>query len=79
MYFVYVLFSDKLDCRYVGSCKDVRERLKRDNQGKSRFTKGGFPRKLMYTESYSSLSEARLRERFLKTGVGRKWLDETLK
>ncbi len=79
MYFVYVLYSDKLNKRYVGSTSDIDKRLIEHNSGKSKFTKGGIPWKLIYSEKYETNSDARKRELFLKTSVGRKFLDEQLK
>jgi putative endonuclease len=78
MFYVYVLYSDKLNKRYIGSTSDVNNRLKEHNTGKSRFTKAGVPWKLIYQESYQSNHEARRRELFLKSGVGRKFLDQIL-
>ncbi len=79
MYFTYVLFSKKLNKRYVGSTADVQLRLIEHNNGHSKFTKGGIPWSLIHTEKFNTLSEARKRELFLKSGVGRKFLDNLLK
>ena len=79
MYFVYVLYSKKLNKRYVGSSHDVNSRLNEHNNGKSKFTKAGVPWKLIYQESYPTNSEARKRELFLKSGAGRKFIDQLLK
>jgi putative endonuclease len=76
MYYVYVLWSEKLKKRYVGSTKNLEQRIKEHNSGKTTFTKSGVPWKLIYYEQYTSLSEARKREIFLKSGQGRKLLDE---
>ena len=71
----YVLWSDKLQKRYVGSTtREPLDRLHDHNHRKTSFTSSGIP--LMHAERYPSLSEARKREIFLKSGVGRKWLDE---
>ncbi|MBE0572266.1 MAG: GIY-YIG nuclease family protein [Ignavibacteriaceae bacterium] len=78
MYSVYVLFSKKLNKRYIGSTQDVDQRLNEHNLGKSKFTSGGIPWELIYNESFSTNSEARKRESFLKSGVGRKFLDQIL-
>lgn len=53
--------------------------MKEHNTGKSKFTKAGIPWKLIYQESYQSNQEARQRELFLKSGVGRKLLDKIVK
>ncbi len=79
MSWVYVLWSDKLRKRYVGSTgKDPVNRQKEHNRGKTRSTKGEIPWRIIHTEHFESLSEARKREMFLKAGAGRKWLDENI-
>ena len=78
MYYVYVLYSEKLNKRYIGSTQDIARRLREHNFGKSKFTKVGIPWKLIYQESHQSNHETRRRELFLKSGVGRKFLDQIL-
>jgi putative endonuclease len=75
MYFTYVLWSEKLQKRYVGSCENINIRLRQHNSGQSKFTKGGIPWKVIYSETFQDISSARKRELFLKSGVGRKFLD----
>ncbi len=79
MFTVYVLWSDRLQKRYIGSTKNIDKRLMEHNSGKNRFTKGGVPWKVVYIESFQSNSEGRKREVFLKSGVGRRFLDDILK
>jgi len=79
MFYVYVLFSQRLNKRYVGSSHTVHDSMKEHNTGKSKFTKAGIPWKLIYWESFQSNQEARQREVFLKSGVGRKLLDKIVK
>jgi len=76
--YIYVLWSNKLQKRYVGSTENLDKRMYEHNHGHSKFTKGGIPWELLYQEEFNSLSEARKRELFLKTGVGRKTLDGIL-
>jgi len=78
MFVVYVLYSDKLNKRYIGSTRDLNNRLKEHNTGKSKSTKAGIPWKLIYQEYYQSNQDARRRELILKSGVGRKFLDQIL-
>lgn len=75
-YKVYVLQSIKDGIRYIGSGANAEERLRRHNKGDYKFTKGHKPWKIIYKEQYKDCSEAVRRERFLKSGQGRKWLDE---
>ncbi len=76
MYFVYVLWSLKLSKRYVGATEDVVKRFHEHNNGNNKFTKGGIPWILIHQEEYLTKTEALKRENFLKSGQGRKWLDE---
>ena len=79
MYKVYVLWSSRLQKRYIGSTADVAKRLREHNWGGNKFTKGGIPWILVYEEELPDATSARKRENFLKTGAGRAWLDSILK
>jgi len=80
MYIVYALRSLKNNKRYIGyTSKDALKRLKEHNQGCNKWTRGNGPFKIIHTEEYGAKIEAIKRERFLKSGQGRKWLDENIK
>ncbi|MBL7131718.1 MAG: GIY-YIG nuclease family protein [Candidatus Omnitrophica bacterium] len=80
MLYIYVLRSLKNKKRYVGSTKILpEERIKQHNYGSNNWTKHNRPFELIYKETCSTVTEARKREHFLKSGAGRKFLDETLK
>lgn len=74
-YVVYVLKSLKTGKRYVGQTSNLEKRLKDHNSGLSVYTKNRGPWKLVFQEDYNSRSEAMLREKYLKTGKGRDFLD----
>jgi putative endonuclease len=76
MFYTYVIRSTKTGRRYVGSCKNVEERLDRHNSGHSKATRHGVPWLLEHTESFPTRADATRRERYLKTGRGRDELDE---
>jgi putative endonuclease len=79
MYYTYVLKSSRNGKRYVGhTAKDPQIRLNEHNRGSNRFTKGNGPFAIVHIESYDSKTEARKRELFLKSGVGRQFLDKIL-
>jgi putative endonuclease len=75
-YQVYVLKSLKDGIRHIGCGSSARERLRRHNKGDYIFTSGHRPWKLIFTENYQERKAAFEREKFLKSGQGRKWLDE---
>ena len=77
-YYVYVLKSETHQTRYVGCASDVQVRLNEHNSGRCRYTSGRRPWRLVYQEKWNTLSEARLREKKLKSGQGREELDKIL-
>ncbi len=61
--------------RYVGITNDLARRLCEHRSGNTRGGQiiGEF--EVLLTESYPDYQTARLRERYLKSGQGRQWLD----
>ena len=65
---MYIIESIKSGKYYIGSTsRSVKERIGEHNRGLSRFTKTDRPWKLRYNESYLTLSEARKREKQIKS------------
>lgn len=79
MYYVYVLQSEKTERWYTGSANDLRKRLKQHNEGKSSYTKNKIPWKLIYYEACLNEEDARSREKYLKTGMGKRYLKNRLR
>ena len=78
-FYVYVLKSLRNQKRYVGSTRiSPQERLKQHNYGCNQWTKENRPFELIYHEEYQTMTEARKREIFLKSGIGRKFLNQIL-
>jgi putative endonuclease len=72
---VYVL-KGSTGRRYIGITNDLSRRL-REHRAKK--TKGGQileEFRVLYREQFPDHNMAREREKFLKSGQGRKWLDE---
>ena len=67
MYNVYILMSELNGRFYIGSCIDITERLAYHNSGRALSTKAYTPWKLVYSETYDTLSEARKREYQIKS------------
>ena len=78
MAYLYVLHSLKYNRYYIGSTREIVNRLKTHNSGKVRSTKAYRPWKLIYTEKFETYSDARKRETCLKSGVGRQWLKKNI-
>ena len=80
LYYVYVLKSLKNNKRYIGyTTKKPEERLGEHNTGSNAFTRRNGPFELIYSEKHKDKIFARKRERFLKSGYGRIFLEKTLK
>jgi len=72
--YIYALRSE-IDGRiYVGMSSNVEKRLKEHNAGYVFSTKGYRPWKLIYIEKALNRLKARIREKYLKSGVGKELL-----
>jgi predicted GIY-YIG superfamily endonuclease len=79
MYSVYVLRSLRNGKRYVGyTGQPVAVRVRQHNTGQNRWANQNRPFELQHVEEFAESSEARAREKFLKTGAGRRELDRLL-
>lgn len=74
MYSVYAIKSLDKNYIYVGMSANVPKRLKEHNDGKTHSTKPYRPYKLIYREVVGSRAQARLREKYLKSGIGKEYL-----
>jgi len=71
---VYILQSLKDNRTYVGYAIDVWARLLEHNSGKVRATKHRRPLEVLYTELCKTLKDAKRREKYWKSGGGRRKL-----
>ncbi len=79
MYYVYILKSKKNKRWYTGSTNNLRKRFKEHNNGKSGWTKKGVPLELIYYEACLNEEDVRLREIYLKSGMGKRYIKNRLK
>ncbi len=79
MYYVYVLLSQKDKKFYAGVTDNLRRRLKEHNAGSEPSTRSRLPFKLIYYEACIDKNDAIAREKFLKTGMGKKYLKNRLR
>ena len=73
-YFVYVIKSQVDGRIYVGFSSDVEKRLKEHNCGKTKSTKGFCPWVMIFKEEIPDRIEARKKEKYYKTGIGKEKL-----
>jgi putative endonuclease len=74
MYYVYVISSLEHNYMYVGMTIDLDSRIKRHNDGRERTKKPYKPIRLIYQEVCDTRLEARLREKYWKSGIGKERL-----
>jgi putative endonuclease len=79
MYYVYLLLSEKDGHFYTGSTSDLKRRLNEHNSGKVKSTTFRKPFKLIYYEGCLNEDGARGCEKYLKSGMGKKYLKNRLK
>jgi putative endonuclease len=79
MYSVYILRSELNERYYIGSTKDIKTRLSRHNAGHTPSTKAYRPWKLVYSESFSNLRDARKREQEIKSWKNPKYMAKILR
>ncbi|MFH0804537.1 MAG: GIY-YIG nuclease family protein [Candidatus Zambryskibacteria bacterium] len=79
MFYTYVIKSMKNNYLYTGSTIDLRKRFKQHNEGKSTYTKSRSPYELIYYEASLNERDARSREKYLKSGMGKRYLKTRLK
>ena len=75
---VYVLKSASSGKHYVGMTSDLSRRLKDHNSGRSKFTSGHIPWVLIYKEDSSDFASGRLREKYLKTAAGKRFIEKVI-
>lgn len=85
MYLVYVLKNSKTNKKYIGQTNNLELRLKRHNgllpSKKKSFTninRADGKWIVIYKQEYNTREEAVKREKYLKSHVGREWLEKSI-
>ena len=79
MHYVYILLSEKNKRMYTGYTNDLNRRIKEHNARKSRYTKSRGPYNLIYYEASLNMKDAIAREKYLKSGMGKRYLKNRMK
>ena len=79
MYYFYILQSQKDNSYYYGSTSNLKERLERHDNSGSRYTSCKKPWRLVHSEKYRTLSEARKREFQVKLKKRKSYVDWLVK
>jgi len=78
MYYTYVLKSLVDNKLYIGFTNDLKKRFSEHNNGKNKSTIARRPFELVYFEGCQSKNKAIKREKYFKTGFGRKYLKDRI-
>ena len=79
MWYVYVLRSISSGYWYTGVTKDLRKRFEQHHQGVHGWTKQHRPYELIYYEACKHNDDATAREKYLKSGPGKRYLKNRMK
>ena len=79
MYFIYILYSQRVKNLYVGHTSNLEKRLKKHNDGLVKTTKNRRPLILIHKESYTTRYDAMRREKYLKSLYGSRVRKQILK
>jgi putative endonuclease len=79
MHYIYLLKSKKDKQWYTGCCEDLRKRFNQHNNNEVNSTKNRGPFDLIYYEGCLNKQDAFAREKYLKTGMGKRYLKNRLK
>ena len=76
MYYVYILLGKVNKRTYTGVAANVNKRLAEHNAGRVKSSRPYRPYKIIHTEAFETLREARQKEKFYKSTTGRRKLKE---
>ena len=78
-YYVYVLISKTDNSWYIGYTSNLDDRIKQHNEGRTITTSRKMPWEILYYEVSFNKEDAVAREKYLKSGMGRRYLKNRLK
>ncbi len=79
MWYIYVIQSMKDNEWYTGYTDDLKKRFQEHNKGLVYVTRRRRPFKLIYYEACLNEQDAKMREQYLKSGMGKKYIRNRLK
>lgn len=78
-FYTYVLRCEKTKTFYTGTTSNLEKRLEQHNKGQVFYTKNKLPLQLVYFEACLNKEDAYRRERYLKTGIGKRYIKNRIK
>ena len=74
MFSVYAISSETRNYIYVGLTSNLAKRIEFHNNGYERTTAPYRPFRLIFSEEFPDRPTARLKEKYLKSGIGKEFL-----
>ena len=79
MFYTYVIKSKNRNYIYVGLSNNPERRISEHNKGKEKTTKPYSPFNIIFIEKHQTRIEARKREKYLKSGIGKEKIKNYIK
>jgi len=79
MHYTYVLLSKKDNKLYTGYTNNLKQRIRKHSSGQVISTKARLPIQLIYYEVCGNKKDARAREKYLKSEMGKRYLKNRLR
>jgi putative endonuclease len=77
-FYVYILFSLKDKKLYIGDTENLKIRLGEHFNGRVKATANRRPLEIIHYEAFTDIRDAKVRERFLKSGFGQSQMKKAL-
>ncbi|MEL7001174.1 MAG: GIY-YIG nuclease family protein [Bacteroidota bacterium] len=74
MFYTYAINSLTRNYIYVGLTDNIERRVNEHNTGKNKTTRPYKPFEIIYSKEFSTRQEARMHEKYLKSGSGKEYL-----
>jgi len=74
MFYVYAIKSEIRNYIYVGLTNNLERRISEHNNGQNKSTKAYKPFVLIYSEKHLERKDARIKEKYFKSGIGKELL-----
>ena len=78
MIYLYALKSKTRNYIYVGMTANIADRMHRHNSGYEKTTRSYRPFELIYLEKFEDRKQARVKEKYLKSGSGKEYLKKLI-
>jgi putative endonuclease len=79
MYYLYIIQNNLNQSYYIGHTKNIEERVKRHNEGRSKYTAQKRSWSMVYQEIFQTRGEAMKREKEIKEKKSKKYIENLVR